>query len=156
DLVEDEFPLGVQWNKEPSAEIKQAFRVVIVGAGLAGMAAAIQLDRLGIPYVVIERNSGVGGTWWVNGYPEARVDIASHHYQYSFMKRYPWKHYFATQQELKDYAEAVATRYDLKRNIRFESELTQAKWDEGAAAWQLLVRGPDGKEEALTANALVS
>lgn len=156
DLVKDEFPLGVEWSNEPPDAVKQAFQVVIVGAGLAGMAAAIQLRKLGIPYVVIERNSGVGGTWRVNDYPEARVDIASHHYQYSFMKRYPWKHYFATQPELKEYAEAVATRYDLKRNIRFETELTGAKWDEGAAAWRLIVRGADGRDETLTANALIS
>lgn len=156
DLVEEEFPLGVQWSKEPSAEVKQAFRVAIVGAGLAGMATAIQLDRLGIPFVVIERNSGVGGTWWVNDYPEARVDIASHHYQYSFMRKYPWKHYFATQEELKEYAETVANLYNLKPKIRFETELTDAVWNEGDAKWHLKLHGADGKDEALEVNALIS
>lgn len=156
DLVEEEFPLGVEWSKELPAEVKQAFRVAVVGAGLAGMATAIQLDRLGIPYVVIERNSGVGGTWWVNDYPEARVDIASHHYQYSFMRRYPWMHYYATRDELKEYAEEVADRYDLKPKIRFDTELMDAVWDERSAKWTLRLRRKGGAEETLEVNALIS
>lgn len=156
DLTDDPFPLGVSWTKEPSAEVKQAFRVVIIGAGLAGLSTAIQLDRLGIPYTVIERNAGVGGTWWVNDYPEARVDIASHHYQYSFMKKYPWGHYFATQGELRQYADDVADQFDLRRNIRLETSVAAADWDEASKTWRVAVRGPDGREEVLTANAVIS
>jgi 4-hydroxyacetophenone monooxygenase len=156
DLLDEDFPIGVEWSHEPPAEVKQKFKVVVIGAGLAGLASSIQLSRLGIPHVVVERNGGVGGTWWVNDYPEARVDIASHHYQYSFMKRYPWKHWFATQQELKEYAEEVVRRYDLGRNIRFNTELTGAKWDEASQAWQLTVKTAGAEEEKLTANALIS
>lgn len=156
DLVEDEFPLGVEWTSEPSEAVKKSFFTIIIGAGLAGMNAAIQLDRLGLPYVVIERNSGVGGTWWVNDYPEARVDIASHHYQYSFMKKYPWKHYFATQPELKEYAEEVARRYDLMRKIRLDTELVAAKWDQATQTWNVTVRGRDGAEDMIVGNAIIS
>ena len=156
DLIDDPFPLGVEWEKEPSAETKQAFHVVIIGAGLAGLSTGIQLDRLGIPYTIVERNEDVGGTWWVNDYPEARVDIASHHYQYSFMKNHPWRHYFATQGELLDYARSVATQFDLRRSIRLSTMVTSADWDEDSATWRVGVRGPDGQEEMLVSNAVIS
>ena len=81
DLIEDEFPLGVEWNREPSAERKSEFRVIVVGAGFGGLTTAIQLSRLGIPYTLIDRNEGPGGTWWTNNYPAARVDITSHQYR---------------------------------------------------------------------------
>lgn len=156
DVAEDEFPLGVEWKNPPSAEARQAFKVIVVGAGFAGLATGIQLQRLGIPYEIIERNPRVGGTWYINDYPEARVDIASHHYQFSFMKNYPWKHYFATQEELLNYAEAVADRYDLKKNIRFDTLLHHARWDEEAKLWRLRMRNPDGSEEEISANAVIS
>jgi len=156
DLVDDPFPLGVEWSAEPSQEVKQAFKVVIVGAGMAGMSTAIQLGRLGIPYTIIERNGGVGGTWWVNDYPEARVDIASHHYQYSFMKNYPWQHYYATQPELLQYAETVAERFDLHRNLRLNTLVTAADWEEATSTWRIGLRLPDGSTETIVANALIS
>lgn len=156
DLTEDEFPLGLEWHKEPPAATKQSFHTLVIGAGLAGLSTAIQLDRLGLPYTVLEQNAGVGGTWWLNDYPECRVDIASHHYQYSFMKNYPWKHYFATQPELRAYAQEVAAKFDLNRNIRFQTEVKDARWDEAAALWHVRVIGPDGKEAVLTANAVIS
>jgi len=156
DIVSDEFPLGVQWSKEPLLQAKQQFHVTIIGAGFGGMAAAIQLSRVGIPYVIIERNAGVGGTWFTNDYPEARVDIASHHYQFSFMKNYPWKHWFATQPELRDYADAVADIYGLRNNIRFSTELAAARWDEVSQRWQLKLRDADGSESDLVSNAIIS
>jgi 4-hydroxyacetophenone monooxygenase len=156
DLEDLEFPLGVEWDNEPSNEAKQKFKVIVIGAGFAGLTTAVQLSRLGVPYTVIERNAGVGGTWWTNDYPEARVDIASHHYQLSFMKNRAWKYWFAPQQELKDYAEAVATKYDLKRNIRFNTELTGAKWDEHSTTWRVTLLGPDEQVETVQANALIS
>lgn len=155
DLVEDEFPLGVEWNDEPSAEAKNRFRVVIVGAGFGGLATAIQLSRLGVPYTLIDRNSGPGGTWWTNDYPAARVDITSHQYQLSFMKKYPWKHYFATRDELMQYIAEVIDRYDLRPNMRFDTELKSATWDEGTSSWRLSVDTADGPQE-LVANAVVS
>lgn len=156
DLVDDPFPLGVEWTQEPPAEARQAFHVVIIGAGLAGLSTAIQLDRLGIRYTIVERNPEVGGTWWVNDYPEARVDIASHHYQYSFMKNYPWRHYFATQEELLEYARTVADRFDLRRNLRLATLATSADWDEDSATWRIGIEGPGGGEETLVCNVVIS
>jgi 4-hydroxyacetophenone monooxygenase len=155
DLVEDRFPLGVKWSREPIGTAKQAFRVVVIGAGLAGLAAAIQLEQLGIPYTVIERNAGPGGVWWVNNYPGLRVDVASHHYQYSFMKNFRWKHFFATRDELKNYAEEVVERHHLRSKIRFSTTLLAAHWDEESSTWRLKLRSAVGVE-SLVCNALIS
>lgn len=156
DLVEDPLPIRAVWTREPPAEVKQRYHVAIVGAGFGGMATAIQLQRLGIPFTIIERDPEVGGTWWRTRYPEARVDISSYHYQFSFMRHYPWKNWFATASELLDYARAVADEYDLRPHIRFETELTDAVWDEANARWQLTLRKADGTTEQSTATMLVS
>ena len=156
DLLEEEFPLGVEWNKEPAADVKAAFHVLIIGAGLAGLSTAIQLDRLGLPWTIVDRNVGIGGTWEINRYPEARVDIASHNYQYSFTKHYPWKHYFATGEELRDYTEHVAEKYELHRNIRLSTLLQAAEWDEEAALWRCTLINPDGTQETLIAQTIIS
>lgn len=152
----EEFPRGVEWACEPSAEVKAAFKVVVIGAGVSGIVTGIQLDRLGIPYEIIERNPEIGGTWWTNDYPDARVDIPSHHYQLSFVKNHPWKNWFATQEELKDYIQTIAQQYDVTRKVRFGSQVKEAMWDERAARWRLTVENGAGETEVLTANVVIS
>jgi 4-hydroxyacetophenone monooxygenase len=91
ELAFDEFPRGVNWtcpNAPPQDRV--GYEVLVIGAGLSGIATAIQLKRLGIPYKVIERQSGVGGTWLWNDYPEACVDTLSYLFQYKFEKKYQW------------------------------------------------------------------
>lgn len=155
-LALEDFPREVRWQAPPPpASERTPFHVLVIGAGLGGIASAIQLQRLGISYSVIERNAGVGGTWWVNNYPDARVDVPSHMYQYTAEKNYRWKHYFATADELREYAESVARKYDVFEKIRFNAELTEATWDEASSQWQLRLRGPSG-DEIFTANAIIS
>jgi len=81
---------------------------LIVGGGISGLAAAIQLERLGIPYTVIERQSALGGVWRKNTYPDARVDMPHHLFQYKFEKRYPWLEYFPAREATVSYLEHVA------------------------------------------------
>lgn len=152
----DPFPRGVEWTHEPPADVKAGFHAIIIGAGVSGLVTAIQLDRLGLPYTIIERNPEVGGTWWTNDYPDARVDVPIHHYQLTVVKNYPWKHWFATQPELLDYIRHIADAYDLRRNIRFETELTDARWNEQAKRWEVALRGKDGREESLSGNVVIS
>lgn len=156
ELSFEDFPRGVDWESEPSQNAKAAFHVIIIGAGAAGLAAAVQLDRLGVPYTVVERNAGVGGTWWTNDYPDSRVDIVSHNYQLSFMRNYPWQHYFATQPELKAYFQMIAETYDLLDRIRFNTELVEAQWDEETASWHTRLRHADGTEQTLVGQVLIS
>src|SRR5690606_21153318 len=73
EMAIDRFPRDVEWATRPSPEVVGQIKAVVIGAGISGIAAAIQLERLGIPYTVIERQADLGGTWNLNDYPGARV-----------------------------------------------------------------------------------
>lgn len=150
------FPRGVEWTGGKAPENRSDFRVVVIGAGAAGLVAGVHLQRLGIPFTIIERNHDVGGTWLVNDYPDARVDIASHHYQLTLTRNYPWKHWYATQGELLDYLRGVADDFGLRSDIKFNTELTDARWNEETANWDVKLAGPDGTESTLSANIIIS
>lgn len=144
DLGFKEHSRGVEWKVQPSAEALARHKVLIVGAGVSGLAAAIQLDRLGIDYEIVERRDGLGGTWHINDYPGARVDVSTFLYQYKFEKAYRWKSYYATQSELLDYLNFVADKYTLRCRIRLNTELEVAEWSEADHEWQVSIRNPDG------------
>ncbi|MBX3313782.1 MAG: NAD(P)/FAD-dependent oxidoreductase [Actinobacteria bacterium] len=111
--------------------------VVIIGAGMSGLLAAIRLDQAGFPYVIVEKNDGPGGTWWENTYPGARVDVGSHFYCYSFEPSHHWTEFFARQPELARYFADVMDRYGVTEHVRFGVEVTRAVWDEDAATWHV-------------------
>ena len=148
----DEDPYGVSFDDVP-AETRRKFHVVVVGAGMSGLLAAIRLKQAGIGYTVVEKNSDVGGTWFENRYPGCRVDSPNHTYSYSFAPN-DWPNHFSPQQVLLDYFNRIADEHGIRDNIRFSTELIEARYAEDGT-WQVEVRGPDG-EERLTANAVIS
>ncbi|NDZ94137.1 NAD(P)/FAD-dependent oxidoreductase [Streptomyces sp. SID6673] len=112
--------------------------VMIVGAGFGGMGAAIELKRLGIDDIaILEREDDLGGTWHVNHYPGLAVDIASVTYSYSFEPNPYWSRLFAPGVELKQYAEHVADKYDLKRHMEFGTVVRTAEWDDSEQLWRV-------------------
>lgn len=145
----------VAWDAVP-AERRARFQVVVIGAGMSGLLAAIRLEQAGVPYVVIEKNDDVGGTWLENSYPGCRVDVANHFYCYSFEPNHGWPEFFSQRAELRQYFERCADRYAIRQRIRFATEVLAARWDETAARWQVRVRSRDGDEETLTPNVLIS
>ena len=74
---------------------RDAFPVVVIGCGQSGLLAGIRLKQAGIPFTIVEKNPGPGGTWWENSYPGARVDVGSHFYCYSFEPSDAWTEFFA-------------------------------------------------------------
>ncbi len=145
----------LEWDDVP-AEARAGFHVVVIGAGMSGLLTAIRLEHAGIPYTVIEKNEGVGGTWFENTYPGCRVDIGNHFYCYSFEPNPDWSEYFSRQPELRDYFEDCATRHGVRPHIRLRTEVVAATFDEGSALWRVEIRGPGGRLETISANALVS
>jgi cation diffusion facilitator CzcD-associated flavoprotein CzcO/acetyl esterase/lipase len=115
--------------------------VVVVGAGFAGLYMLHRLRGLGFSTVVLESADGVGGTWYWNRYPGARCDIMSIDYSYSFdpelEKEWKWSEKYATQPEILAYANYVADKYDLRKDIRFGTRVQQATWDAGARRWHV-------------------
>jgi len=111
---------------------------VIVGTGFGGIGAAIQLKRLGIDsLLMLDRNDDLGGTWHVNTYPGLAVDIPSTTYSYSFEPNPDWSRLYAPGRELKQYAEHVADKYDLRRHMHFNTTVTGAHFDEPSQCWTL-------------------
>src|SRR5882672_6660464 len=104
-----------------------AFDAVIVGAGFAGMYMLHRLRGMGFSVRVFEAGSGVGGTWYWNRYPGARCDVESMQYSYQFsdelQQEWEWTERYATQPEILDYANHVADRFDLRRDIEFDTRV---------------------------------
>ena len=115
---------------------------LIVGAGFSGMYQLHLLrDRLGLSVKALEAGGGVGGTWYWNRYPGARCDIQTIDYSYTFdpelENAWKWSEKYATQPEILRYLGFVADRYDLRRDIRFNTKVISATWDESTQRWQL-------------------
>lgn len=112
---------------------------VIVGAGFAGLYQLYRLREMGLSTRVFEAASGVGGTWYWNRYPGARCDIESMAYSYSFSpeleQEWQWSERYATQPEILNYVEHVAERFDLNKDISFETRVERAVYDEDNQQW---------------------
>ncbi len=115
------------------------FDVIVVGAGFAGMYLLHRLRGMGLTARVYEAGTSVGGTWYWNRYPGARCDAESLAYSYSFSREleqeWEWSERYATQPEILKYAEHVAERFDLKRDMRFERRVTRAAFDDARGEW---------------------
>jgi 4-hydroxyacetophenone monooxygenase len=127
------------------------FRVVVIGAGVSGMLAAIRLREAGIEHVVLEKNDDVGGTWLENNYPGAGVDTPSHLYSYSFAPK-RWSTHFGKRDEVLDYLRDVADAHDLHEVVRFGTEAVRAAYDEDRQRW--IVTTAAG--EAIEAHAVIT
>ena len=114
---------------------------VIVGAGFSGMYMLHKLREQGLSAPVFEAGTDVGGTWYWNRYPGARVDVESLSYSYSFSPEleqdYQWTERYPTQPEILKYARFVADRFDLRRDIEFRTRVTSAAYDEETERWLL-------------------
>ncbi len=119
----------------------ETFDAVIVGAGFAGLYLLHRLRKLGLRVRVFEAGDGVGGTWYWNRYPGARCDVESMEYSYQFddalQQEWNWTERYAAQPEILKYANHVADRYDLRRDIVFESRVKSARFDEAANRWRI-------------------
>ena len=136
--------------------VKDDFRVLIIGAGMSGLLAAIRLDQAGIPYTIVDKNADVGGTWLVNTYPGCRVDNPNHMYCYSFEPNHDWPHHYSTQDALLAYFRRVADKYGIRSKVRFNTEVIESVYDENRARWTTRARGADGREVAIESNAIIS
>jgi len=131
------------------------FKVLVIGAGLTGLVASIELERAGYDHIVIEKNEEVGGTWWKNRYPGVGVDTPSHFYSYSFEISPEWNHYHPHGADMREYFRGVADKYDLRRRIRFQTQVRSLEFDQNAALWNITVEDlKTGKREVIRANAV--
>jgi cyclohexanone monooxygenase len=136
-----------QATETQRAPVPHETDVVVVGAGFGGMYMLHRLRGLGLSAIVFDVASGVGGTWYWNRYPGARCDVESMQYSYSFseelQQEWQWSELFAGQPEILRYANHVADRLDLRRDMRFDTRVTGAVFDEATHRWRVCTNRGD-------------
>jgi 4-hydroxyacetophenone monooxygenase len=147
---------AIAWGEEVTDEVKAGAHVVVIGCGLSGILAGIRLSQAGLPFTIIEKNDGPGGTWWENAYPGARVDVGSHQYCYSFEPSDHWSEFYCRQPELRDYFVTVLDKYGLRSRCRFGTVVTELTWDEVSGSWRVGIVGTDGSYETIDARFVFS
>ncbi|MCS5720124.1 NAD(P)/FAD-dependent oxidoreductase [Herbiconiux sp. CPCC 205763] len=132
------------------------FDAVVIGAGFSGLALLHHLREIGLTTLVVDGEDGIGGTWWVNRYPGVRTDSEYSYYSFSFSKEvrdeWTWTQRYPSGPEVLDYLNFVADRLDLRKDIRLNTRVDSAVYDEGANLWT--VHLADGS--SLTTKYLVS
>ncbi|TKX23035.1 FAD-binding monooxygenase-like protein 4 [Elsinoe australis] len=124
--------------------------VVIVGAGISGMCTAIDLIKRNNcrNFIIVEKSSGVGGTWYDNRYPGCCCDVYSMLYSFSFEQKPDWTREYPGQEEILEYLTGIAQKYNLYQHIRFNTYVEEARWDEAALKWKTKVSTVGGSKEA--------
>lgn len=139
------FPWTISWT-DSKPPLPEGFQVVVVGAGWSGLAMGLQLELLGIPYVILDRQPEAGGTWSVNRYPDVRVDTISITYEFAFEKNYPWSEYFGRGAEVRKYLNHIAEKYGMAAKLKFGRNVKHAAFDEDRKVWVIEADSPDGIE----------
>lgn len=133
--------------------MSEQHRIIIIGAGFGGIGMAIQLKQAGErDFLILEKKEDLGGVWHDNTYPGAACDVPSHLYSFSFEPGYDWSRRFAPQEEIQAYLAHCADKYDVRRNIRFDTRVARACFDEEQGRW--LVTTADGNH--LNADILIT
>ena len=145
-----------EWNTPALKTAAAKMKVIIIGAGMSGILSAIRLQQAGVPFEIIEKNSDVGGTWHENTYPGCRVDNPSHLYSLSFEPNHEWPQHYSSQKVLNAYFRGVAEKHGLRQHIRLNTLVKKAVFDEASKTWSVTIAKPEGGEEVLTANAVIS
>lgn len=120
-----------------TAGMPAGYRVLVIGAGMSGILAAVRLKEAGIPFQVIDKNPEVSGTWYENTYPGCKVDSPNHLYNYIFAPEHQWPGHFSGQKDLNRYFKRVVDERALLDDIRLDTRLLRAVFDEVANEWEV-------------------
>ena len=118
--------------------MKTDYDVLVIGAGFAGVGAAIKLEEAGFDdFAVLEKAEDVGGTWRDNTYPGCACDVPSSLYSFSFAPNPNWSSTFSPQEEILDYLKRCAERFGVLPHVWFDTELESAEWDDDEGVWRI-------------------
>jgi 4-hydroxyacetophenone monooxygenase len=132
------------------------FKVLVIGAGLTGIAAGIKLGEAGYDYLIVEKNPEIGGTWWENIYPGVGGDTPSHFYSYSFELNPEWNYYNPKGPEMQAYLLRVVAKYGIRDRIAFNNRVVACVFDEASKLWSVTMRSNNGEERTVQANAVIN
>ena len=144
ELALDPWARSLTWTQNPPTDRLSSFRVAVIGAGMGGLNAGVQLKRAGIPFTVFEKNSDVGGTWYENRYPGVRVDTLSRFYVHLFGAKYDYGYPFCPGEKNRAYLDWVADNFELRDHIVVDTEVHSLLWREDKGQWRIELKGPDG------------
>ncbi len=132
-------PVTKQHAKRTDAGTSDLLQVLIIGAGFSGIGLAIRLQQAGVSdFLVLEAESGVGGTWWLNRYPGCACDVQSHLYSLSFAPRADWSRHFPPRREIQAGLAETVERHELSRRIRLKTKVIEARWNESRQCWRVV------------------
>jgi 4-hydroxyacetophenone monooxygenase len=137
-----------------TAGIDANFKVLIIGSGMSGILAAIRLQQAGIPFLMVDKNPEIGGTWFENTYPGCKVDSINHLYNYIFEPNDQWPGHYSGQADLKAYFNRVVDKYQLRAHIRCNTAVKHCDYQEEDGNWQVQVT-THGEAETLTFSAVI-
>ncbi|MGY4101864.1 flavin-containing monooxygenase [Nocardia sp. R16R-3T] len=140
---------------EVPAALPAGFKVLIIGAGLSGIALGIKLKAAGVPFTIVEKNHDIGGTWLENTYPGCGVDTPSHLYSFSFAPNAEWTRFFAKRPEVYSYLRKLVDEHGLGEFIEFGVEVRRAEYDP-ATGWSVCTIDSAGRESVRSTPVLVS
>jgi 4-hydroxyacetophenone monooxygenase len=156
ELLSEEMGLLSRDVEIPADVVPEDFRVVIIGAGLSGLCMGMKLASAGIDFVILEKDEDLGGTWLENVYPGCGVDTPGHLYTFSFAPNPGLTRYFAKRDEVHDYIQRIACESDIKRYVRFSTEVVRARYQAADGKWHIDVRDANGVAESLSASVLIT
>ena len=145
----------IEWRQEVGEDRLDQYKVVIAGAGFSGIVMGVRLKQAGIPFVIIEKNDEVGGTWYENTYPGIGVDTPCHFYSFSLMPNTDWPDFFSKGAEIQAYLERIVEEFGLREHIRFNEEVVEADYDESGHLWRVRT-ARQGGGETLDAKVFIS
>ncbi|MBW0102037.1 NAD(P)/FAD-dependent oxidoreductase [Pseudonocardia sp. KRD-291] len=138
----------------PPVHAPEGFKILLIGTGVAGLAAAHQLEDMGVDYEILERQPDAGGVWWTNTYPGAGVDTPSHLYSFSFARN-DWGKHFELRDDIQRYFAQTLKDLGADQRVRYNTEVLSATYDEDRTKWTVRVR-TGGVEETLAADIVLT
>src|SRR5947209_744415 len=154
ELMSHKLRLYAGATAEP-VQLPTGFSALIIGAGMSGVAAAVRLGQASVPFVIIEKQDKIGGVWHSHHYPGCGVDTPGHLYSYTFAGG-DWERYFPSQEQVEAYFQRVAKESGVEEKVRFGTECLSTRYDEDAHKWRSRLRLPDGTEEELVTDVVIS
>ena len=134
-------------NEQQQQQQQDEYYAVIIGTGFSGIGTAIKMNELGVDnYILLERYGHVGGTWYTNKYPGCACDVPSNLYSFSFEPNPKWSYYFSRQPEIAEYLEHCTDKYDIRRHIRFNTNVSELRWLEDRQLWQVTTQTESGEK----------
>jgi 4-hydroxyacetophenone monooxygenase len=124
--------------------VRDGFEVLIIGAGMSGLALGIKLQQAGVPFTILEKDPDIGGTWLENTYPGCGVDTPSHLYSFSFARNTRWSRFFAKRPEVHEYFARLVDEHGLREHIQFSTEVVKADYEADSATWTVETTSTEG------------